>query len=166
MTTSAPKGKPHVAKKPPRRPAAGRSKPASPRAPDQDSGDWRLFVGIDQGHLALELRGPTGRPQKKSVGLHDVLAVRAFIGHRSLSAVVFSSSTDFPEEAGAPREYDARQLVRHALPLQLPDDGVVIAQSDLNRIRALAEEKGFLTELQALNISIFTLDLPGQAFGS
>jgi hypothetical protein len=112
-----------------------------------------VHVGIDEGKLVLATKS-----RQVKIALNDQGGIQKFFkdSGANLECILYSSSTDFPDEYGAPKDYDARSVVHSAFGVHpRPKDLVLISKADLLRIQSLAKEKGFYGELQALGIQFY-----------
>lgn len=117
-----------------------------------------LFVGLTKnrdGRPMLDLSLP-GSCRHHLFGLRDVESIRKHLAGCKFDYVLYSSSTDFPEEYNAPKDYDARAVIQEALGIQSrPEDLVLVSKSDLERIAQLAKDKGFYDDLKALDVKSY-----------
>lgn len=115
------------------------------------------IIGIDKGKLSVRasLSGSC-RHKVTLFGLQDTDRLKKFFIEEKFGHIMYSSSTDFPEEEGAPADYDAHAVVQEALGITKRPDGLVsISNVDLDRIIQLAKEKGFYEDLKALDIQVY-----------
>lgn len=89
-------------------------------------------------------------------GLHDVKNLRKYLEGSKAECILYSSSTNFPEEVGASAYYDVRAVIQEALGQdERPKDLVLISKTDIDRIAQLAKDKGFHEDLKALDIQLY-----------
>jgi hypothetical protein len=121
-----------------------------------------LFVAISKsrnGRPMLDLNF-LGSCRHHLFRLKDVEGIRKHLEKVKFEPayVLYSSSTDFPEEYNAPKDYDARAVIREAMSVkekERPKDLVLISKVDLYRISKLAKDKGFHEDLKALDIKTY-----------
>lgn len=120
-----------------------------------------IFVSLTKsrnGRPMIELRVP-GSCRSHAFGLKDVKRIREHLEGTTFDCILYSSSTDFPEEVGAPKNYDARAVIQEALGIKArPEDLVLISKADIDRIAQLAKSKGVYEELKALDIQLYEND--------